>query len=77
VVPLPPFLRRWLRLRRQLLLLQLPRFYSGGGAEITWLPSFFIHPPFSRPWGEATRLPLQPVWHRVVREGCQGSPPSV
>jgi len=29
--------------------------------------------PLSRPLGETTRLPLQPVWRRVVREGCQGS----
>jgi len=33
-------------------------------------------PPF-RPCGEATRLPLQPVWRRVVREGWQGSPRSL
>jgi len=44
VVPLPLLLRRWLRLRRQLLLLQLPRFYSGGGAKTAWLPSFFVLP---------------------------------
>jgi len=46
VVLLPLLLlRRWLRLRRQLVLLQLPRFYSGGGAETAWLPSFFVPPP--------------------------------
>jgi len=33
------------RLRRQLVLLQLPRFFSGGGAETARLPSFFVLPP--------------------------------
>ena len=31
----------------------------------------------SRPWGEATCLPLQSVRRRVEREGCQGSPRSL
>ena len=36
------FLHQWLRLRRQLLLLRLPQFYSGDGAETAWPPSFFL-----------------------------------
>jgi len=44
-VPLPHCLRRWLRLRRQLLLLQLPLFYSDSDAETAWPPSVFVLPP--------------------------------
>jgi len=44
-VPLPHFLRRWLRLRRQLLLLQLPLFYSDSDAETAWPPSVIAVPP--------------------------------
>jgi len=43
-VLLPLFLRQWRRLRRQLLLLQLPQLYSGGGAETAWPPSVFLLP---------------------------------
>jgi len=43
---LPVCLRQWLRLRRQVLRLRLPRLYSGGGAETAWPPSgFFSSPP--------------------------------
>jgi len=43
-VLLPLFMRQWRRIRRQLLLLQLPQLYSGGGAETTWPPSVFLLP---------------------------------
>jgi len=44
-VPLPHCLRRWLRQRRQLLLLQLPLIYSDSDAETAWPPSVFVLPP--------------------------------
>jgi len=48
-VPVPVFRRQWLRLRRQVLLLRLPRLYRGGGAETAWPPSGFLFcRPFSR-----------------------------
>jgi len=45
LVPHTPFLRRSLRLRRPLLLLQLPRVYSGSGAKTAWPPSLVVLPP--------------------------------
>jgi len=44
-MPLPHCLRRWLRLRPQLLHLQLPLFYSDSDAKTAWPPSIFIVPP--------------------------------
>ena len=38
-VPLSYCLRQWLRLRREVLRLRLPRGYSCGGAETYWQPS--------------------------------------
>ena len=43
--PLPHCLRRLLRLRRQLLLLQFPLFYSDSDAETAWPPSVIVIPP--------------------------------
>ena len=44
-VPLPHCLRRRLRLRGQLLLLQLPLFYSDSDAETAWPPFVIVFPP--------------------------------
>jgi len=60
-VPLAHCLRRWLRLRRRLLLLQLPLFYSESDAETAWPASVIVIYPPSSTWGEAMRLPLQPL----------------
>jgi len=52
-VPLPVCRRQWLRLRRQVLRLRLPRPYSGGGAETAWPPSGFVfsaRSPAARMW---------------------------
>ena len=45
-VPLPHCLRRWLRLRRLLLLLQWPPFYSDSDPETAWPPSVFVQSLF-------------------------------
>ena len=47
-VLLPHCLRRWLQLRRQLLLLQLSLFYSDSDAETAWPPSVIVIYPHSR-----------------------------
>jgi len=60
-VPLPVCRRQWLRRRRQVLRLRLPRLYSGGGAETAWPPSGFLFSARSL----AARMWLKPGWFRA------------